>query len=289
MSLLHRIYRRCASRFESRFRILLYHRVEPYAPGENPLKLKVTPECFENHLLHYKKHNRIHFVDDLLRNRFAGRDARDMAITFDDGYADNHLHAFPLILKHKVPVTIFLSTDFVEHRDTLMWWDRLYELSRRDTWPDDIDYASANRQLKCLGVKERELLIAQRFGGNVGTWSEEFKARNRGLTWDEVREMQASGLVRFEAHGCSHTSLGHIPEEAARREILESRQIIQKYCSRLSRVFAYPYGSPSDLTESTPSLLGELGFDASLLAWGKENTRHSDPYHLDRVQRIEPY
>ena len=47
-----------------------------------------------------------------------------VVITFDDGYKDNYLYAYPILKKHRIPATIFLATG---HIDTgkLFWWDKV--------------------------------------------------------------------------------------------------------------------------------------------------------------------
>ena len=55
----------------------------------------------------------------------AGRRQRPVvAITFDDGYADNLHNALPLLERYSAPATVFLATGWID-RGEPFWWDRL--------------------------------------------------------------------------------------------------------------------------------------------------------------------
>jgi peptidoglycan/xylan/chitin deacetylase (PgdA/CDA1 family) len=59
-----------------------------------------------------------------------------LAITFDDGYLDNHRVAAPYLDKLGLPATFFISTGFVG-TDRVPWWDRQAGIaSRWMTWGD---------------------------------------------------------------------------------------------------------------------------------------------------------
>lgn len=90
---------------------------------------------------------------------------RSIALTFDDGYLDNWVYAFPLLKKYGMKATIFVATDFVDPLDTC-------RPTLDDVWEER--------------VAEREL----------SWWGH--------VSWPELQAMQASGLVDVQAHTKSH-------------------------------------------------------------------------------------
>jgi len=53
---------------------------------------------------------------------------RSVVITFDDGYADNYTHAYPVLQKHNIPATIFLVSGYIGLTNE---WDEMKWLARR--------------------------------------------------------------------------------------------------------------------------------------------------------------
>ena len=107
--------------------ILMYHRVSDTGP--DPWALGVTPRHFSEHLEVLRRHTDPVALRALpLRNRKRGR--RAVAITFDDGYADNALAALPLLQEHDVPATVFVATGLLG-KTRAFWWDELADLLLR--------------------------------------------------------------------------------------------------------------------------------------------------------------
>ena len=79
------------------------------------------------------------------------------------------------------------------------------------------------------------------FPNNIGT-------NNNFLTWDMVREMQASGLVSFQSHTMSHSDLNSLSEAKQRTELEESKRIITEKTGRECFVLCYPSGKYNNTT-----------------------------------------
>ncbi len=63
------------------------------------------------------------------------------------------------------------------------------------------------------------------------------------MTWEQMRHMQASGLVEFGSHTCSHRRLRDLPEAEIIKEITQSKKIIEMNLERSVRCFCYPFGA----------------------------------------------
>jgi peptidoglycan/xylan/chitin deacetylase (PgdA/CDA1 family) len=109
--------------------VLLYHRIAD--PPTDPQLLSVVPERFTEHLeLISDAYEPVSLADLVAAKREAEAPARSVAITFDDGYADNLLVAKPLLERSGVPATVFVTSGYVGGR-RLFWWDELERLVLR--------------------------------------------------------------------------------------------------------------------------------------------------------------
>jgi hypothetical protein len=112
--------------------VLLYHKVI-----KNP-GFDLWWRTFDLQIKILKSTYKIVSLDEVLDCVINGKCQKNaVAITFDDGYADNYIYAYPILKKHKVKATLFLATSRVlleeKKRPTLLdyWegkvsWEELY-------------------------------------------------------------------------------------------------------------------------------------------------------------------
>ena len=52
---------------------------------------------------------------------------RTIALTFDDGYEDNYINAFPLLKEYQFPAAIFVVAKYIGEKEYLNW-DQVIEM-----------------------------------------------------------------------------------------------------------------------------------------------------------------
>ena len=106
--------------------VLVYHRVSRAVT--DPQLLSVTPERFAEHLdLLFRRFRPVRLHDLVAATRDGRPPAGAVAITFDDGYADNLTTAKPLLERAGVPATVFVASGYVGSGRPF-WWDELEAL-----------------------------------------------------------------------------------------------------------------------------------------------------------------
>lgn len=63
------------------------------------------------------------------------------------------------------------------------------------------------------------------------------------LTWEQVQEMQQSGLISFGSHTCTHRRLRSLSNEEIEQEVTKSRQMLEEKLRAPVYSFCYPFGA----------------------------------------------
>jgi peptidoglycan/xylan/chitin deacetylase (PgdA/CDA1 family) len=287
----------------SRVLILSYHRVTPdfgQSAKEGLASLLVSTSSLRNQLEHVARRHEIVSLADacrILAEPVGGGERDVVAITLDDGYADNHDHALPLLASMRVPATVFVPTAYVG-TDRRLPHDRLFDalslLSRRGIPYQRAGIPVGLQALLSLAAKpgpaatldtliralphDRLVALADALEARLGTSERDLPPGTRLLTWAQIRDLAAGG-VEVGGHSMNHAVLSNIPLDDARREIAGCRDHIAERLGRRPRFFAYPNGY---YTPQTRSAVREAGFEAAVTIEDEENRRGIDPYALKR-------
>jgi peptidoglycan/xylan/chitin deacetylase (PgdA/CDA1 family) len=104
------------SRAGDRFAILMYHRIAPPRPGLAQPTWNVPPGAFRAQLEGLRARGfRFASLRDVVKTtREGGRtEPNTVVLTFDDGYRNNYLHAWPVLRELGIPATVFVASAFM--------------------------------------------------------------------------------------------------------------------------------------------------------------------------------
>lgn len=87
------------------------------------------------------------------------------------------------------------------------------------------------------------------------------------LTWDDVRTMSRLGF-EIGSHTVTHPDMGRITREEARRELAESKTVLEDQLEREVRWFAYPFGGQDNFRPEWLPLLREAGYEGCVSGYG---------------------
>ncbi len=243
--------------------VLMLHHVRPWRPREfAPNRgLEVTPEFLEVVLTELRREGfEIISLDAVLdRLRLGQRSPPFAALTFDDGYRDNVEHAWPVLRRHNAPWTLFVTTDFLAGQGHLWWIElenaiarldrvmlgngKVLDLPSRTRREKQIAFEAVYRHLRD-GPEERLRAVTADLAAQAGVDTSRLAA-DLCLGWDELEILAREPDVSIGAHTLSHAILAKCEVAAARREISESKALLERRLGRPVRHLAYPFGDAS--------------------------------------------
>lgn len=286
------------SRFVEGALILGYHRIADV--DWDPFSLSVSPEHFAEHLEILRARANPLPLTHLVRSLDEGRLRRaGIAVTFDDGYADNLSLAKPLLEKHRVPATIFVAP---AHLGAEFWWDGLSRLlcpgsalpdiirvvveKESLTWispaPNDLHgrrrllFSIHRRLLPLSHLEIRRIMDGLTTAVAIASPS---TSTHRALTAQELVELARGDLVDIGAHGDTHSALATLPVARQESEIQQSKVLLEGLLRRPTLGFAYPYGSVS---VQTINLVRRSGFAFACASQTDVTSRRSNRFCLPR-------
>jgi len=293
---------------ESQLLVLMYHRILPSDDDRTLIEepgMIVTPESFRMHINTLKQYFDIVNLSDWIQLKLDGEEtpSKACAITFDDGWVDNFEFAFPILKDLKVPATIFLVSDMIGTNEAF-WPERLARLvtiiSRN--YPQYWSHPELEwLQKKPQSYRFSEILPTQEelseLIANAKNYSDQeihdrlthvenvlhMDIGNNApslLNWKQVKEMVDSDFVGIGSHTCHHVRLNeHTPYETLKKEIINSKDVIEKQTGRKVRAFCYPNGDycPEALT------LVKQNYACAVTTIRGWNTTHTDSHLLNRI------
>ncbi len=153
---------------------------------------------------------------------------------------------------------------------------RVIGLSFDDGYQDVVD--NALPVLERLGCSATVFIVPDAIDGRVGfSW---YDRQPPLIGWDEIRRVDAGGVLRFEPHTLTHPNLLALDDDAAAAEISGSRRVVEERLGRTADVFAYPAGLFGDRERR---LAEEAGYRFAVTVEPGTNDAATDPLALNRT------
>jgi peptidoglycan/xylan/chitin deacetylase (PgdA/CDA1 family) len=284
--------------------ILQFHSVSAAGPYRAP-SIAVSPRLFERQMAFLARHYAVISLDEVVDCVECHRPfpKRAVALTFDDGYLDNYVVALPILRRHGLSATFFLTAGPVVGRERF-WvsWLRTAVLGaadlsglaaaglvpaslvRRATPPrrewiiDDLT-ARANRadpraRPELLDRVAQAVQAERSAGADPGEM----------LRPEHARAMVEAGMA-IGSHTVTHPNLPTLNADEAVRELTESRDLLEAVSGQPVQHLAYP-GGPDPrrpiFTAETKALARRAGYRSASTSDRGGVSLDSDPFALER-------
>jgi peptidoglycan/xylan/chitin deacetylase (PgdA/CDA1 family) len=139
--------------------ILMYHRI-----GDEQGSFSVSPKNFTRQMEFLKKFKyRVISLEELVRSirekKYIPKNS--VVITFDDGYRNNFIYAYPVLKKLNFPATVFLISDFIDTKPEFLKWNEIMVMSKAN-----ISFGGHTKTHYYLGIPKDEKVAFEEISGS---------------------------------------------------------------------------------------------------------------------------
>src|SRR5450432_4141122 len=259
--------------------VLRFERVRPRRRARfQPLKSReITPKFLDRTIraLRRWKYDIVSMDEACQRAVTLASRRRFVCLTFDGGYKDLMISAYPVLSRHGVPFTIYVPTAFPDGLGEA-WWLALEEVIARENRVSlvmdrkerhfDIRHTSEKYQLyeflagwmRTLAPSDLSTAIKDlctRYSVDLAGLS-----RDASMDWDDLAKLAADPMVTFGSATVNYPVLTILKDAAALREMTMGRAVAQAAFHRDVRHFAYPFGNRGTFRRAHVEMAEEAGF-----------------------------
>ena len=209
-----------------------------------------------------------------------------VAITMDDGFADQYTMCREVFAPRNCPVTCFPVVGFLDGGlwpwDDRLGWAVMHSPCKQvavniDGQIHPCDLRSNSSRLAAL---RRMRSLFKRLDGSViaevlNTVAKQLQveipaqapAQHQPMTWDQARELESHGMD-FGVHTVSHRIVSQLQADAVHQELSHCWARLQSELKQPLPVVSWPTGLPGDFTERDEQIAAGLGIEAGVSTYG---------------------
>ena len=284
--------------------VLRFERVRPRRSARfQPLKSReITPRFLDRTIRALKRWKYdIVSMDEVCRRAVTLASPRRFAcLTFDGGYKDLVISAYPVLSRHGVPFTVYVPTAFPDGLGEA-WWLGLEQIIARenrlslviDRKEQRFDIATTAEKyqlyeflegwMRSLAPSDVSLAIkdlCRRYSVDLAALS-----REASVDWADLAKLAADPLVTIGSATVNYPVLSNLKDANALREMTMGRAVAEAAFHRDVRHFAYPFGDRTAFRRQHVAMAGEAGFAsaASAISGVVEAEGRTDLHALPRI------
>jgi peptidoglycan/xylan/chitin deacetylase (PgdA/CDA1 family) len=268
------------------FAVVNYHGLFPSDHSNADLFLDgnlVLAQAFWKQLRYLKTHYEIVHPDNFREVVEKGESLppRAVLLTCDDGLLNTLTDMLPVLQSENVPCLFFVTGASCTNNPGMLWYEELYQLMRIRLLEPELELRAKLQAESRIAENFqarwwKTIQSASRLDANArADWMDRVRSyrstnnfqsekRWRLLTISELKQLADSGMT-IGAHTLTHPILSLCSEGEARREICESKKILEQAIGRRVWAFAYPYGNRATIGQRELHLARESGFSCAFL------------------------
>ena len=252
---------------------------------------------FRKHLEYLKRHGYV-FVNmttlvEALKNKTRTR--KYVALTFDDGFRNIVINAYPIMNEFKAKGCFYIISDLVG-KNQLVWTDYVETIIRNQS-ADDFNFLfkgnkisywlkdkvsaeqamrDIKKKLRSIPDKERREHLEQFNNQTLKDIPDEFRI----VSWEEIKGLDHT-ILEIGSHTKGHPDCEKLVSDAElEKEILQSKLDIETQIGGKVAHFCYPAGSYND---KVVEKLREYGYESAVTTKSGFVEALADRYQLNRI------
>ena len=276
--------------------VYMFHMVRPkedYGSGLDTMR--VSPEFFEKFLTEKKEQVDFISVDEMaerMRTHKKGQKPFGV-VTFDDGYDDNFVYAYPILKRLHIPFVIFVTVDFVNEGQRIWNYPFIIDYVVRK---NDSLVLGNGKSYSCETAKEKKQVysalvydtymfpiyeqVQSEFQKNFAAYLTDDVFPKNTMTWEQIEQLAKDHLCTIGSHTMSHHRLFINDKENISYELKGSRDVLSQHVGYSVNYMSFPCGYAS---ENAISLAEAAGYKYAFQRGGEIRQKEKAFYTLPRM------
>ena len=278
-----------------------FHRIGDWTSTPfDPCVFSCTAEDLDKYLDFFKSEFKVVTLAEVRSLAMKGQKLEEPVahITFDDGYRDSYTVALPILKRHGLSATFFITTSLIGTR-AVSWWDEIAwhvkQLGVRDLqlpgWTKAIELESTDARSdvrRVLGeVKstkgttvDAQLHALRELTGEL---PEQTEIKNLFMDWSDLEDLSSSGMS-IGAHSHSHEQFSRLSQSELEYELRQSKTMLEERIGIEIDSLSYPVGSSQSFSQDMFSVIEHCGYSIAF-SFNQVVTRqlHAHRYQLGRI------